>query len=106
MAVPVRHEREVSGLDPVPLLLPGLEPEPARGDHVKPEVSRRRRHGESPGCGELGAAVVRAVHPQEVQCLAEWIRRREGVRSFHEPKYARFEARSSSTVDDRSYTGP
>ena len=84
VAVPVRHEREVSELDPVPLLLPGLEPEPARGDHVKPEVPRHRRQRESPGCGELGAAVVRAVHPQEVQCLAEGIRRREGVGRFHE----------------------
>ena len=88
VAVPVRHEREISELDPASLLLAGLEPHPARGDHVKPDVSRRRRQRESPGCGELGAGVVRAVHPQELQCLAEGIRRREGVRSFHEAKYA------------------
>jgi len=53
VAVPVWHEREVSTLDPVPLLLAGFEPEPARGDHVEPQVPRRRRQGESPGRGEL-----------------------------------------------------
>ena len=51
---------------------------------MEPEVPRRRRQRQSPGCGELGAAVVGAVHPQEVQCLAERIRRREGIRCLHE----------------------
>ena len=35
VALPVRHEREVLELDPIPLLLPRLEPHPARGHHVK-----------------------------------------------------------------------
>ena len=100
VALPVRHEREVPELDPIALLLPRLEPHPARGDYVKPEVPRHRRQRESPGCGELGAAVVRAVHPQEVQCLAEGIGRREGVGRFHDAKYAWSSPGSSSKVDD------
>src|ERR687896_123863 len=88
VAVPVRHQREVSELDPPSLVRPGLEPQPARGDDVKPEVPRHRRQCEPPGRGQLGAAVVRAVHPQEVQRLAERVRRREGVGRFHDAEYA------------------
>ena len=73
-----------------------IQPAPSSpvSSHIRPEVTtwNQRYPGiggsvESPGCGELGAAVERAVHPQEVQCLAERIRRREGVRRLHEAKY-------------------
>ena len=85
------------------LLAVGLEPHPARGDHVEPEVPRHRRQREAPGSGQLGAAVVGAVHPQEVQCLGEGIGRRKGSGASMAP-VCLIMAGTSSCVDDGAYT--
>ena len=79
----VRHEREVAGRERAGSAVAGLEPAPARRDDVEPDVARHRRQRQAPRRAELGAAVEGAVHPQEVQRLAERIRRRPGVELVH-----------------------
>ena len=51
-----------------------LEQAAAGGDDVEPQVAGHRRQRQAPRRGELRAAVEGAVHPQEVQRLAERVR--------------------------------
>jgi hypothetical protein len=77
-AVPVaaRHEREVAGLEPARVRVADLEQHAAVGDDVEPEVSGHRVQRHSPRRAQLGAAVERPVHAQEVERLAKGIGRR------------------------------
>ena len=79
----VRDEREVPRPEPAGVGVPGLEQHAPRGDDVEPHVCGHRRQRQTPRRGELGAAVEGAVHPEEVQRLAERIQGRERVDRVH-----------------------
>ena len=83
VALAVRDEREVAAAQRARLGAAGLQPHLAGRDDVEPDVAGHGHQRQAPRRGQLGAAVERAVHAQEVERLPERVGGRPWVEGGH-----------------------
>ena len=100
VALAVRHQGEVAGLQQPGLVAVHLEPATPGVHDVEPHRLGLGRQVQPPGSGQLGPAVEGARHAQDVQRLAQGIGGGPGILASHGAQSAGLRGRASTLVDE------